>query len=111
MFEGRDINKKHKGIKKQSSDLGFENFADRINSLINLDTFQKLPADFKEVSRLTVSNGEMQKNKKKKKNVVKSKFSQINDKRFHFADGITSLPLRHPYLQELVDFEIKKGRE
>ena len=51
------------------------------------------------------------KKKKKKKNVAKSKFSQINDKRFHFADGITSLPLRHPYLQELVDFEIKKGRE
>ena len=67
MFEGRDINKKHKGIKKQSSDLGFENFADRINSLINLDTFQKLPADFKEVFRLTVSNGEMQKNNNKKK--------------------------------------------
>ena len=67
MFEGRDINKKHKGIKKQSSDLGFENFSDRINSLINLDTFQKLPADFKEVSRLTVSDGEMQKKKNKKK--------------------------------------------
>ena len=41
-----------------------------------------------------------------KKTVAKSKFSQINDKRFYFADGITSLPLSHSHLQELVDFKI-----
>ena len=29
--EGRDINKKHKEIKKGSSNLGFENLADRLN--------------------------------------------------------------------------------
>lgn len=46
-------------MKKGSSGLGFENFSDRINSLINFDMFQKLPVDFKEVSRLTVSDGEM----------------------------------------------------
>ena len=61
MFEGRDINKKHNGIKKGSSSLGFENSSDRIDSLINFDTFQKLRTDFKEVSRLTVSDEEMQK--------------------------------------------------
>ena len=103
MFEGRNINKKHKGIKKGSSGQGFENFSDRINSLINFDTFKKTLADFEEVSRLTVLNGEMKKQKKKKtkkkrKTVVKSTFPQINDKRFYFADGITSLPLSHPHL-------------
>ena len=46
----------------------------------------------------------------KKKTVVNSKFSQINNKRFYFADGITSLPLCHPHLQELVDLKIKKDR-
>ena len=101
MFQGRNINKKRKEKKKGSSGLGFENFSDRITSLINFDTFKKTPADYKEVSRLTVSEGEMQ-----KKTVAKSKFSQINDKRFYFADAITSLPLSHSHLQELVDFKI-----
>lgn len=91
-------------MKKGSSGLGFENFSDRINSLINFDMFQKPPVDFKEVSRLTVSDGEMQ-----KKTIIKSKFSQINDKRIYFTDTITSLQLSHPHLKELADFKIKKG--
>ena len=102
MFVGRDINKKRNGIKKRSTGLGFESFLDRITSLINFDTFKKPPPDFKQVSRLTVSEGEMQ-----KKTVIKSKFSQINDKRIYFEDGITSLPLSHPHLQELIDFKTK----
>ena len=60
MFVGRDIDKKHKGIKRGSSGLGFENFSDRITSLINFVTFKNNPPDFKKVSRLTVSDGEMQ---------------------------------------------------
>ena len=90
-------------MKKGSSGLGFENFSDRINSLINFDMFQKPPVDFKEVSRLTVSDGEMQ-----KKTIIKSKFSQINDKRIYFTDTITSLQLSHHHLKELADFKIKK---
>ena len=64
MFEGRNNNKKHKRIKKGCSGLGFENFSDRITSLINFDMFKKPPTDYKEVSRLTVSEGEMQEKKK-----------------------------------------------
>ena len=67
MFEGRNIKKKHKGIKKGSSGLAFENFLDRINSLINFDMFKKILADFEEVSRLTVLDGQMQNKKKNKK--------------------------------------------
>ena len=66
--------------------------------------FKSPPVDFKEVSRLTVSDGEMQ-----KKTIIKSKFSQINDKRIYFTDAITSLQLSHPHLKELADFKIKKG--
>ena len=73
MFEGRNNKKKHRRIKKGCSGLGFENFSDRITLLINFDMFKKPPTDYKEVSRLTVSEGEMQ----EKKTVVKSKFSQI----------------------------------
>ena len=35
------LNKKHKGIKKGSTGLGFENFAQRIESLVNFETFEK----------------------------------------------------------------------
>ena len=35
------LNKKHKGIKKGSTEQGFENFAQRIESLVNFETFEK----------------------------------------------------------------------
>ena len=63
--------------------------------MINFDTFKINPPDFKEVSRLTVSEGQMQ-----KKTVMKSKFSQIDNKMFCFADSITSLT--HTYRDWLI---------
>ena len=59
VFKYFRLNKKHKGIKKRSTGLGFENFAERIKSLIYFDTFEKPPADKKEVSRFSVIQGEM----------------------------------------------------
>ena len=60
------LNKKHKGIKKGSTGMNFENF-------------EKPPTEAKQVSKLTVDKGEMV-----KKTVKKTKFSQLNDKRFYF---------------------------
>ena len=48
--------------------------------------------------------------KKKKQTVVKSKFSQIKDKKFYFPDGIVSLPLSDLSLKELDHFKQKKGQ-
>ena len=73
--------------------------------MINFNTFKENAPDFKEVSRLTVSEGEMQ-----KKDSDEKQFSLINDKRFYFVDEITSLPLSHPHLQGLIDFKTKKGQ-
>ena len=75
MFVRGDINKKHKGIKKRSTGLGFETFSDRMPSLINFDTFKKTPQDFKEVPRLTLSEGKMQ-----KKKVIKVNFLRLTIK-------------------------------
>ena len=44
------------------------------------------------------------------KTVIKTKFSQFKDKRFYFADGITSLPLPHLYLKELSEYKEQKGQ-
>ena len=55
LFEDKNINKKRKGIKKGSAVMGFENFAQRIGSLVNFDTFEKPPVNTKQVLRLTCS--------------------------------------------------------
>ena len=103
LFEDKNINKKHKGIKKGSSGLGFKNFAQRIGSLVNFDTSEKPPRDTKNVSRFNVLAGEMVKSA-----YVKNKFSQINDKRFYFPDGVVSSPFYHPVLSKIDKFKQKK---
>ena len=64
----------------------YEVFEDRDvnNSLTNFDTFKKPQADYKEVSRLTVLDDEMQ-----KKTVTKTEFLQFNEKQFFLP---TELP-------------------
>ena len=67
----------------------------------NFDTFQKPPIDLKEVSRLAIKAAKM-----KKETVVKNKFSQINDKKFYFPDGIL---FHHPNQKEPNEFKEKMG--
>ena len=43
--------------------------------------------------------------------VMKTKFSQINDKRFYFPNGILSLPYGHPSFTEISDFKTEKGQK
>ena len=63
MLKNLILNKKHKGIKKVSREMGFENFGERIKSLVNFETFEKPPAEYKEVSRFYIAKGEMIENK------------------------------------------------
>ena len=58
------------------------------------------------MSRLTVAPGEMVKT-----SVIKNKFSQLNDKRFYFPDGIVSLPSYHRVLSKINEFKQKKVKE
>ena len=45
-----------------------------------------------------------------KTTVAKIKFSQLNNKRFYFPDGIVSLPFYHPNLSKIDQFKQKKGQ-
>ena len=47
----------------------------------------------------------------RKETVVQNKFSQINDKRFSFPDGIVSVPFHHLNLKELNEFKEKKSQK
>ena len=42
--------------------------------------------------------------------IVKTKFLQLNDKRFYFPYGILSLPFGHPSFKELDEFKNEKGQ-
>ena len=106
LFKDKNLNKKHKSIKKGSSGLVFKNVSQRIKSLVNFDTFEKPPHDTKQLSRLTVVAGEMVKT-----TVTKSKFSQLNDKRFYFPHRVVYLPFQHPVLAEIDEFKQKKAKE
>ena len=86
--------------------MEFNNFAGRIKSLVNFDMFQKPPAEYKEVSRFTVIQGEMRKN-----TVQNTKFSQLNDKRFYFPNGIVSLPYGCQNLKEIDDFKKERRQK
>ena len=46
-----------------------------------------------------------------KTNVTKTKFSQLNDKRFYFPDDVLSLPYSHIALKEIDEFKIQKGQK
>ena len=43
--------------------------------------------------------------------VTKTKFSQLNDKRFYFPDEILSLPYGHQSLKEIDEFKKQKGQK
>ena len=53
-FHDYSINKKHKGIKKGSRGMEYHNYANRIKSLTNFNTFQKPFSNYKEVARFVV---------------------------------------------------------
>ena len=46
-----------------------------------------------------------------KKAIMKTKFSQLNDKRFYFADGVVSLPYGHPSLKQIDKFKKEKDQK
>ena len=46
-----------------------------------------------------------------KTTVTKTKFSQLNGKRFCFPDGILSSPYTHQSLREIDEFKKQKGKK
>ena len=43
--------------------------------------------------------------------IRKSKFVEINSKKYYFSDGIISLPFSHPLLHEVVEFKRNKKKK
>ena len=105
-FKSTNVNKKHKGIKKGSLGMDYENYAERIKPLYDFASFKKPKADMKSLIRISVKKGEMTTYK-----IIKTKFSQINDKSFYFPNAIVSLPFGHIALKQLDKYKKKKGQK
>ena len=54
-------------------------------------------------ARLTIVGGEMEQT-----TILKSKFSQTNDKRFYNLNDVTSLPIGHTFLQDATLYKESK---
>ena len=98
-FKNRNINKKHKGVKKGTPGMMFENYAARIKRL-RCDLNKSEPIETIKQKRLEVQNTNM-----KMKTVAKVKFARLNDKRYYFSDGIVSLPFGHPLLTKVREYK------
>ena len=93
-FKNKDINKKHKGVKKETPGMMFENYANRI---------KRLRYDLNEqpsVERIRQKRFEIRNTNMKMTTVSKAKFARLNDKRYYFSDGIVSLPFGHILLEQ-----------
>ena len=77
MFKSKEINKKHKGIKKGSAGMDFENDAERIKPLYDFHSYKKPKVDNKNIVRISVKKGEMTTHKIKKKKIFTAERQKI----------------------------------
>ena len=98
-FKNKDINKKHKGVRKGTRGMQFENYASRIKPL-RYDLDISPSCEFVKQKRFEVRNTDM-----KMTSVNKVKFARLNDKRYYFSDGIVSLPFGHILLEKVRQYK------
>ena len=97
-FKYKKINKKHKGVRRDTPGMSFESYAMRINTLRDIDCKKKEKKNTQK--RLQVKNTNMAMT-----SVNKVQFASLNNKRYYFSDGILSLPFGHPSLKEVRDYK------
>ena len=98
-FKDGKINKKHKGVRRDTEGMSFESYASQIKDL-RLDLKNEEKKEKIVQKRLQVKNTEMIMTR-----INKVKFASLNDKRYYFSDGIVSLPFAHPSLQKITEFK------
>ena len=97
-FRNRSINKKHKSVRRDTPEMNFQSFTERIKVLRETDSEQTNKKMLQK--RLLVKNTKM-----KVASVSKAQFANLNDKRYYFSDRIVSLPFGHPLLSDLREFK------
>ena len=81
-FKNRKINKKHKGVRRDTPGMTFESYAMRINMHRDIDCKREEKKIQFQNTNMTMTS------------VNKVQFASLNDKRYYFSDGIVSLPFK-----------------
>ena len=72
--------------------MEFEDCVKRISLIKEIEAFGQLPKE--KQNKFTIKNNQMI-----LEEIEKSKFAQINNKRYYFSEGIVSLPFSHSILK------------
>ena len=97
-FNDRKINKKHKGVRKDTQGMNFESYTMRINTLREVD-------DKKEEKKIAQKRLQVKNTNMTMTSVSKVQFARLNDKRYFFSDRIVSLPFGHPTLNKVREYK------
>ena len=97
-FKDININKKHKGVKRDTKGMNFESYATRITPLRSIDAEKKTKKLVQKRFQVKNTNIIMT-------TVNKVQFASLNDKRYYFSDGIVSLPYGHALLEEVRQYK------
>ena len=93
-YRDKTVNKKHKGLKRDTPGMNFEAYSQRVCSLNEFYQNQK-PLKIKQ-KRFQIIKSNMQ-----MISVNKTQFAGLNGKRFYFNDSIISLPFGHYLLSKV----------
>ena len=93
-------NKKHKGIRKGTKGMDFDNYASRILMLEEAKEGSKRFAKKQKLTRFQTKRGNTT-----MVPIDKWKFSELNNKRCILTDGIISFPYRHRNLKFVEEFK------
>ena len=104
VFRSKEINKKHKGIKKNTPGMTFESFVSRIMDIREYNCIDKNPKKIKQ-KRFQYKRTNMQMT-----TVSRNQFGLLNSKRYYLTDGVTSLPYGH-FLLTSIREEKKKYKQ
>ena len=98
-FIDSSYNKKHKGLSKSVRGMDFDSYSSRLSDLTEyFDNFIIKPNPVKRIEqkRIQIKDESMQMT-----TIHKVQFEQLNNKRFYFSNGITSLPFGHLHLEKV----------
>ena len=96
-FIDSSYNKKHKGLSKNVKGMDFESYSKRLSDLA--EYFENFVINPNPVERIEQKIFQTKDESMQMQTIQKVQFGQLNDKRFYFSNGITSLPFGHPDLE------------
>ena len=92
-------NKKHKGLHKSTPGMDVDSYSARLSDLT--EYYTEFLDKVSPVKRIQQKRFQIVDESMQMKTVSKVQFGQLNDKRFYFSNGITSLPYGQPSLEKV----------